>query len=37
MEFLNLIETDPEKLIKMSIADYARLGGCEGSGIVMWR
>ncbi len=36
MEFLDLIEKDPEKLTEISIADYARLGGCEGSEVVMW-
>ena len=36
MEFLDLIEKDPEKLTEISIADYAKLGGCEGSEVIMW-
>ena len=36
MEFLDLIEKDPEKLTRITIADYATLGGCEGSEVVMW-
>jgi len=36
MEFLDLLVKDPEKLTKMTIADLARLGGWEGSEIVMW-
>jgi gallate dioxygenase len=36
MEFLDLIEKDPEKLTEISIAEYAKLGGCEGSEVVMW-
>jgi gallate dioxygenase len=35
-EFLELIEKDPERLAKMSIADFARLGGNEGAEVVMW-
>lgn len=36
MEFLDLIEKDPEKLTRMTHADYATLGGMEGSEIIMW-
>jgi gallate dioxygenase len=35
-EFLDLIEKDPVKLAQMTVADYARLGGMEGSEIIMW-
>jgi gallate dioxygenase len=36
MEFLDLLEKDPVKLTRMTIAEYARLGGFEGSEVVMW-
>jgi gallate dioxygenase len=36
MEFLDLIEKDPVKLTGMTHADYARLGGMEGSEVIMW-
>jgi gallate dioxygenase len=36
MQFLELIEKDPVKLTQMTIADYARLGGFEGSEVIMW-
>jgi gallate dioxygenase len=36
MEFLDLLEKDPEKLTELSVADYARLGGIEGAEVVMW-
>jgi gallate dioxygenase len=36
MEFLGLLEKDPEKLTQQSIAEYAKLGGVEGAEIVMW-
>ncbi|MEO8098963.1 MAG: gallate dioxygenase [Acidobacteriota bacterium] len=36
MKFLDLIEKDPEALTKMTIAEYAELGGMEGSEIIMW-
>jgi protocatechuate 4,5-dioxygenase beta chain len=35
-EFLELIEKDPERLAKMSIEDFARLGGNEGAEVIMW-
>lgn len=34
--FLDLFENDPEALTRMTIADYAKLGGMEGSEIIMW-
>ena len=36
MEFLDLLEKNPEKLTDITIAEYARLGGCEGSEVIMW-
>jgi protocatechuate 4,5-dioxygenase beta chain len=35
-EFLELIEKDPERLAKMTIEDFARLGGNEGAEVIMW-
>ncbi|HXU42222.1 MAG TPA: gallate dioxygenase [Burkholderiales bacterium] len=35
-EFLDLIEKDPERLAKMTIDDFARLGGNEGAEVIMW-
>jgi gallate dioxygenase len=34
--FLDLFERDPERLADMTLAEYATLGGMEGSEIVMW-
>jgi len=34
--FLDLFERDPERLASMTIAEYATLGGMEGSEVVMW-
>jgi gallate dioxygenase len=34
--FLDLFERDPERLAQMTIAEYAKLGGFEGSEVVMW-
>jgi gallate dioxygenase len=34
--FLKLIEQDPERLAGMTIAEFATLGGYEGSEVVMW-
>jgi gallate dioxygenase len=34
--FLDLFAEDPEQLTRMTIAEYARLGGAEGSEVVMW-
>ena len=36
MEFLELLEKDPESLTKLTIADYAERGGVEGAEVVMW-
>jgi gallate dioxygenase len=36
MEFLDLLEKDPGKLTDITIAEYARRGGCEGSEVIMW-
>lgn len=35
-EFLELIETAPEKLVEKRLADYATLGGMEGAEVIMW-
>jgi gallate dioxygenase len=34
--FLTLIESDPESLVRMTHADYARLGGMESTEVIMW-
>jgi gallate dioxygenase len=34
--FLELFERDPERLAAMTLADYAKRGGYEGSEVVMW-
>ncbi|HXR57587.1 MAG TPA: gallate dioxygenase [Casimicrobiaceae bacterium] len=34
--FLDLFERDPERLAEMTLAEYAELGGFEGSEVVMW-
>jgi gallate dioxygenase len=36
MEFLELLEKDPEQLTRLTIAEYARRGGLEGSEVIMW-
>jgi len=36
MEFLELLENDPEKLTEVAIADYAKRGGMEGAEVIMW-
>src|SRR5207342_297259 len=36
LEFLDLIEKDPERLAGMTIADYAERGGLEGAEVIMW-
>jgi gallate dioxygenase len=36
MEFLELLEKDPEKLTELSIADFAERGGLEGAEVIMW-
>ncbi len=35
-QFLELIEKDPDALTRMTIADYAELGGLEGAEVIMW-
>lgn len=34
--FMDLFERDPERLAEMTLAEYATLGGMEGSEVVMW-
>ena len=34
--FLDLFETDPEQLTKLTHAEYAELGGMEGTEVIMW-
>ena len=36
MEFMELLEKDPESLTKITIAEYAKRGGMEGAEVVMW-
>jgi gallate dioxygenase len=36
MEFLDRLEKDPESLTRITIAEYARRGGFEGSEVIMW-
>jgi gallate dioxygenase len=36
LEFLELIEKDPERLAGMTVADYAERGGLEGAEVIMW-
>ncbi|HUK01391.1 MAG TPA: gallate dioxygenase [Steroidobacteraceae bacterium] len=36
MEFLDLLEKDPEKLTHIRIAEYAERGGFEGAEVIMW-
>jgi protocatechuate 4,5-dioxygenase beta chain len=36
LEFLELIAADPERLAKMSVEDFIRLGGNEGAEVIMW-
>jgi protocatechuate 4,5-dioxygenase beta chain len=36
MEFLELLENDPEQLTRMTHADYVRLGGAESVEQIMW-
>ena len=35
-EFLDLLETSPEALANMRIAEYAAKGGMEGAEVIMW-
>jgi len=34
--FLELLEHAPEELVQMRLAEYAELGGMEGSEVIMW-
>ncbi|HTV50019.1 MAG TPA: gallate dioxygenase [Steroidobacteraceae bacterium] len=36
MQFLELLEKDPEKLTEITIAEYAERGGFEGAEVIMW-
>jgi aromatic ring-opening dioxygenase catalytic subunit (LigB family) len=36
LEFLDLIDRDPERLARMTVEDYMRLGGNEGAEVIMW-
>lgn len=36
MEFLDLLEQDPEQLTKITHAEYAERGGMESSEVIMW-
>ena len=36
LEFLELLEKDPEKLTEITTAEYARRGGWEGTEVIMW-
>ena len=36
MEFLELLERDPERLAALTIAQYAERGGLEGAEVIMW-
>jgi len=36
LRFLDLFERDPTALTDVTIAEYARLGGLEGSEVIMW-
>jgi gallate dioxygenase len=36
MQFLDLIEKDPQRLTEMTVAEYAALGGIEGAEVIMW-
>ena len=35
-EFMDLLESDPERLVEMTHAEYATRGGMEGSEVIMW-
>jgi gallate dioxygenase len=36
MEFMELLEKDPEKLCEITNAEYAKRGGWEGAEVIMW-
>jgi gallate dioxygenase len=35
-EFLDLLESDPQKLVDLRLAEYATRGGMEGAEVIMW-
>ena len=35
-EFLDLLESDPEALVRLPLAEFARRGGYEGAEVIMW-
>jgi len=35
-DFVDLIDRDPERLARMPLEDYMRLGGNEGAEVIMW-
>jgi gallate dioxygenase len=35
-KFMDLLENDPEALTRLTLADYAAMGGMEGAEIIMW-
>ncbi len=35
-KFMDLLETDPDALTRMTLAEYAELGGMEGAEVIMW-
>jgi gallate dioxygenase len=35
-EFLDLLESDPQKLLDVRLAEYATRGGMEGAEVIMW-
>lgn len=36
LQFLELFEKDPQALTRLTLADYAELGGMEGAEVIMW-
>ena len=36
LEFMDRLEKDPESLLDITAAEYARLGGWEGGEVIMW-
>ncbi|MFV0264101.1 MAG: gallate dioxygenase [Kluyvera sp.] len=35
-QFVDMLVNDPQKLTEMTLAEYAELGGMEGSEVIMW-
>ncbi|WP_027855252.1 gallate dioxygenase [Marinobacterium litorale] len=35
-EFMDLLESNPEQLTELRLAEYAKLGGMEGAEVIMW-